>query len=60
MKTFVSPSTLPLRFEAKTRWRAVGREHREPVERVVERHLLQAGAVEVDQEHVEVALLADP
>ena len=35
----------------------VGREHREPVERVVERDLLQPGTVDIDQEDVEVALL---
>ena len=60
MNTLVSPSIFALRFEANTRCRAVGREHREAVERLVERHLLEPGAVDVDQEDVEVALLRDP
>ena len=36
---------------------AVWREHREPVERVVERHAFEARAVHIDQVEIEVAAL---
>src|SRR5207247_1878218 len=36
---------------------SVGGKHRETVERLAERDLLEAGSVQVDDEHVEVALL---
>src|SRR5262249_16902630 len=51
------PFDLPVPVRREHQATAVGREHRETVEGVVERHLLEPRAIQVDQEDVEVPLL---
>ena len=57
MKTFVSPSAFRVAVRREHELLAVRREHREPVERVVVRHALEAGAVDIDQIEIEIAPL---
>ena len=54
MKTFVSPSDFALLFEANTSFRPSGENIGKPSKVELQRHLLQAGSVEVDEEDIEV------
>src|SRR5690606_32401523 len=48
---------LRVAVRGKNELRAVGREHREPVEAFVERDLFESGSVQVDDRQVKIAFL---